>query len=137
MTLGATGSLMLVPLVPIRYWNKPMPSPPARRLHPRALCSELVQISFRDQRGRRMLETGVLEDLGERGARLSLSLPLTPGNQVGFRAAGFDAVAQVSYCELSDTGYAVGLEFASNSKWDEQSWSPEHMLKIPDRETQE
>ena len=118
----------------IRVWNRLMSLLPARRRNPRALCSELIQIRFRDQRGRRIRETAVLEDLSERGARLSIALPLTAGSQVTFRAPGFETGACVSYCELADSGYAVGLEFAEDFRWDETLWVPEHMLKIPSRE---
>ncbi len=108
--------------------------PRAKRSHVRALCSELVRISFRDQRGRRVQETAVLEDLGEQGARISLCLPLTPGCQVGFQAVAFEANAQVRYCELADSGFAVGIEFADNFRWDEKKWAPEHLLRLPNSE---
>ena len=108
-----------------------MPTPPASRVYTRALCSELVRITFRDQRGRRVQETAILEDLGEKGARVALSLPLTPGCQVGFHAAAFEANAHVRYCELADSGFAVGLEFAGDSRWDEKKWAPEHLLRLP------
>ena len=108
-----------------------------RRRDARALCSELVRISFRDQRGRRIQETAVLEDLAEKGVRISLSLPLTPGCQVGLQAATFVASAHVRYCELADTGFAVGLEFADNFRWDEKEWAPEHLLRLPKRELSE
>ena len=102
-----------------------------RRRHVRALCSELVQISFRDQRGRRIQETAVLEDLAEKGVRISLSLPLTPGCQVGLQAGVFEANAHVRYCELADSGFAVGLEFADDFRWDEKEWAPEHLFRLP------
>ena len=108
--------------------------PPAKRRYARALCSELVRISFRDQRGRRIQETAVLEDLGEQGTRFSLCLPLTPGCLVGFQAGAFEASAQVRYCELSDSGFAVGIEFAGDFRWDEKEWAPEHLLRLPNPE---
>lgn len=108
-----------------------MPTPPARRGNSRALCSELVRITFRDQRGRRIQETAILEDLGEKGARIALSLPLTPGAQVGFQATAFEASAYVRYCELADSGFAVGLEFTGDCRWDEKKWAPEHLLRLP------
>ena len=103
----------------------------------RALCSELVRISFRDQRGRRIQETAVLEDVAENGVRLSLALPLTPGIQVGLEAAAFEANAYVRYCELADLGFAVGLEFADDFRWDEKEWTPEHLLRLPEPERSE
>ena len=90
-----------------------------------------MRISFRDQRGRRIQETAVLEDLGEKGARISLSLPLTPGGQVGFHTAAFEVNAHVRYCELSDSGFAVGVDFAGNFRWDEKDWKPGHLLHLP------
>jgi hypothetical protein len=114
-----------------------MPTPSDRRRDTRALCSELVRIFFRDQRGRRVQETAVLEDLAEKGARISLRLPLTPGCQVVFQAGAFEAGAHVRYCELADSGFAVGLEFADDFRWDEQEWAPEHLLRLPSPELSE
>jgi hypothetical protein len=108
-----------------------------KRRYPRALCSELVRISFRDQRGRRIQETAVLEDLGEKGARISLSLPLTPGCQVSFNTVAFEVSAHVRYCELCDSGFAVGLDFAGDFRWDEKDWAPEHLLRLPTPEVPE
>ena len=124
-------TLMVAREAPIWKWKRRMATPPDRRGKIRALCSELVRISFHDRRGRRIQETAVLEDLGEKGARVSLSLPLTPGCQVGFHATVFETNAQVRYCELSDSGFAVGLEFAGDSRWDEKQWAPEHLLRLP------
>lgn len=78
-----------------------------------------------------------MEDLSRRGAMLSLSLPLPVGGQVNLRTTGFSVSAGVRYCELADAGYAVGLEFSAGTVWDEKSWSPEHLLRIPSREHQE
>jgi hypothetical protein len=93
-----------------------------------------VRICFRDQRGRRIQETAVLEDFGEKGARISLGLPLTPGCRVAFQTAAFETSAQVSYCELCDSGFAVGIEFAGDFRWDEKEWAPEHLLRLPSPE---
>ena len=109
----------------------------ARRRHPRALCSELVRISFRDQRGRRVQETAVLEDVGEQGARISLCLPLTPGCRIGVHAAALELSAHVRYCELSESGFAVGLEFPADYRRDEKHWAPEHLLRLPNPEVSE
>jgi hypothetical protein len=114
-----------------------MNRPPTRRRNPRALCSELVRVTFHDQRGRRIEETAVLEDLSQKGARLSLALPLTVGAQVKFQTSGFVVVAGVAYCELADDGYAVGLEFSPDAQWDESSWMPKHLLHIPSHEQPE
>jgi hypothetical protein len=114
-----------------------MHRPPIRRRYPRALCSELVQVAFHDQRGRQVEETCVLEDVGQQGARLSLSIPLTVGGEVTLRARGFNVVAGVAYCELEDEAYAVGLEFSAGTQWEEEIWTPEHLLRIPTNESSE
>lgn len=128
---------MVVPVESIWDWNRRMSITSNRRRDARALCSELVRISFRDQRGRRIQETAVLEDLAETGVRISLSLPLTPGCQVGLQATAFEASAHVRYCELADSGFAVGLEFAGDFRWDEKEWTPKHLLRLPRPELSE
>ncbi len=102
-----------------------------QRRHPRALCSELVRISFNDQLGREIAETGLIEDVGRNGLRVSIGLPVSPGKEVRFSAPGFAGFARVRYCELSDSGYAWGLEFPIGFEWDSAVWNPRHLFELP------
>ena len=109
-------------------------SPADQRRHPRALCSELVSISYRDQAGRKVAETGLIEDVGRNGFRVSISLPVSPGREVYFDAPGFAGFARVRYCELSEASYAWGLEFPIGFEWDAAVWNPQHLLELPLRD---
>ena len=103
---------------------------PDRRRHRRSLCSEIVELTFEDQTGRIVRQTGLLEDLSKRGACLNLPIPLGVGRDVRLAANGFERGASVRYCELADDGYTVGLEFAAGSDWDRNAWKPGHLTSI-------
>ncbi len=91
------------------------------------MCSELIELTFEDQTGRKIKETALLEDLSKRGACVGLSLPLGVGRRVRIAANGFEREAHVRYCELTADGYVAGLEFPPGSDWDRGTWAPSHL----------
>ena len=111
-----------------------MPGKSERRLRDRKLCSELVEVSFDDQRGWRVSETGLLEDVAARGLCVSLSIPIPQGWPVRIRGEGFRGEGTVRYCNLGDYGYLLGLEFASGQEWNPEKWRPKYLLELPVRE---
>ncbi len=102
-----------------------------KRRHPRALCSQIVRMMFCDQARRKIVETGLIEDVGRNGLRISIGLPISPGKEVEFETTGFAGFALVRYCEFVDGGYAWGLEFPIGFEWDGTGWNPEHLLELP------
>ena len=105
-----------------------------RRQSARHMCSEFVQVSFWDERGREISEIGVLEDVSLRGVSISLNIPIPVGTSTRIHARDFDGQVEVRYCEPGDYGYLVGVEFADGYRWDEGKWAPEHLLAVPDCE---
>ena len=95
------------------------------------LCSDFAEITFLDQNGDPISDTGLLEDVSARGFTVSLSLPLPISKRVSIHTKGFDGDAIVRHTELGDYGYLVGLEFADGYQWDRQKWTPDHLLAIP------
>ena len=101
-----------------------------RRVAARSLCSELVRIEFRDQKGEAVNFAGLLEDVSRRGLCISLSLPVSVGAEIQFQCDGFAGRASVEYCNLGDYSYLVGAAFLDGLEWDESVWRPRHLLAL-------
>ena len=102
-----------------------------RRLLQRKMCSEFVEVFFRDQTGMGVTETGLLEDLSRTGLCVSLSVPVTVGEIVSFTCEGFEGSGEVRYCNLGEYGYLLGVRFGDGLEWDERQWKPRHLLSLP------
>ena len=105
-----------------------MKSQPDRRKSQREMCSDFVQVAWFDQRGYRISNVGLIEDVSPEGLCLNLDLPVAVGATVHLHTKGLDGEAQVRYCELGDYGYLVGLEFLDGLSWDREKWQPKHLL---------
>lgn len=103
-----------------------------RRTTSRKICSDLIEISFRDRNGDWATEVAVVEDLSTQGVRLSLDARLVKGQSVWIEADGFHGAAEVRYCELAEFAYNAGLAFQSGVEWDPAKWQPKHSLELPD-----
>ncbi len=103
----------------------------SKRRSSRQMCSDFVQVSFADQDGRTVSDTGLLEDVSRQGLNISLNIPLPEGQDIKLQSEGFSGKARVRYCNVGDYGYLVGLEFADRHEWDPKKWAPRHLLAIP------
>jgi len=102
-----------------------------RRNNRRELCADFVHVAWSDQRGRPISYVGLLEDVSPGGLGMSLDLPLAVGQPVHLHTKGFEGEALVSYCELGEYGYLVGVEFQEGCSWDRETWKPKHLLTLP------
>lgn len=100
-----------------------------KRRNPREMCSDFVQVSWLDDRERRISTLGLLEDVSPEGICVSLELPVASGRNVHLHSRGIEGEAEVRYCELGDYGYLIGLEFSDGCSWDREKWRPKHLLE--------
>jgi hypothetical protein len=98
----------------------------------RLMCSELVEITFQDQAGRWIRETGVIENVGAKGLGVSFSIPITVGRAVTVSNPRFRSEAVIKHCAFEEYGYLLGLEFSGGFEWDHADWEPEHLLWLPE-----
>ena len=108
-----------------------MPPIDNKRQSTRQMCSDFVKVSFADQNGRTVSDTGLLEDVSPQGLNISLSIPLPKGQEIQLRMEKFSGTARVRYCNLGEYSYLVGLEFADQHEWDPEKWAPCHLLTVP------
>ena len=101
-----------------------------RRRVNRELCADFVQVTWNDQQDRRISNVGLLEDVSPEGLCVNLELPVPVGQTLHLHTKGFEGEALVRYCEWSDCGYLVGVEFAEGCSWNREKWTPKHLLSL-------
>lgn len=104
-------------------------APSDRRSQSRNLCSNLAEIAFEDQEGRKVRQQALVEDVSAEGVCLSSSLPLTEGWKVTLHADGFTAEGRVRYCRLGDYSFLIGLQFPPENGPGRFGWRPDHLIE--------
>src|SRR5277367_2395143 len=99
-----------------------------RRVEPRMLCADLVDIRWRDQAGRLRRGVANLEDISISGACLQMDRPLVLGTFFQISYPNGELTGKVKYCVFRDIGYFLGIEFDNGSRWTEREFKPQHLL---------
>src|ERR1700689_1917333 len=99
-----------------------------RRVEPRMLCADLVDIRWRDQSGRLRRGVANLEDISISGACLQMDRPVALGTIFQISYPNGELKGKVKYCVFRDIGYFLGVEFDTNSLWTERRFKPQHLL---------
>ncbi len=99
-----------------------------RRIEPRMLCADLVDVQWRDQTGRTRRGVANLEDISLSGACLQVDRPIPLGT--GFRISypNGELMGIVKYCVFREIGYFLGIEFEVGSRWSQRHFRPQHLL---------
>jgi hypothetical protein len=99
-----------------------------RRIEPRMLCADLVEIQWRDQTGRRRRAMANLEDISLSGACLQVERPIPLGCAVRLAYPSGELAGAVKYCVFREIGYFLGVEFEPGTRWSPRSFRPQHLL---------
>jgi hypothetical protein len=99
-----------------------------RRIEPRMLCADLVEIQWRDQTGRRRRAMANLEDISLSGACLQVERPIPLGCAVSLAYPSGELAGTVKYCVFREIGYFLGVEFEPGTRWSPRSFRPQHLL---------
>jgi hypothetical protein len=99
-----------------------------RRVEPRLLCAELLDIRWKDKTGRGRRVVGNLEDISITGACLQLESPIPLHMKVTLMHPTGDLTGVVRYCVFRDIGYFVGVQFDPDVKWNPKNFRPQHLL---------
>ena len=99
-----------------------------RRVQPRLLCADLVDVRWKDKSGRTRKAIANLEDISAAGACLQLdhAVPLQTLVQMDFPKG--QLLGRVRYCVYREFGYFLGVEFAPGCKWTQRQFRPQHLL---------
>jgi hypothetical protein len=99
-----------------------------RRIEPRLMCAELVELEWRDKSGRQRSEMANLEDLSVFGACIQCENLVKRGTPVVIRYGNGELPGVVRYCFYRDEGYFLGIEFSEGCKWSSEHFQPKHLL---------
>ena len=99
-----------------------------RRIEPRMLCAELVELRWRDKHGFERREMAHLEDISLSGACLQAEKPFVRGTALTIHYGNGELVGTIRYCLYRDWGYFLGVGFTGKCKWSSRHFKPQHLL---------
>jgi hypothetical protein len=99
-----------------------------RRVEPRMLCADLVDVQWKDQTGRIRRGVANLEDISISGACLQVERPIPLGTPFRITYPNGVLLGKVRYCVFREIGYFLGVEFEPGQKWSQRSFRPQHLL---------
>ena len=99
-----------------------------RRVEPRMLCADLVDVQWKDQSGRTRHSVANLEDISLSGACLQMDKPIQLNNTVRITYPSGELTGRIRYCVFREIGYFLGIEFDPGCRWSLKEFQPQHML---------
>jgi PilZ domain len=99
-----------------------------RRVQPRMLCADLVDLHWRDKGGRTRRMIANLEDISLSGACLQVEGPLPLQTEVRISYPKGELLGRVRYCVFREIGYFLGVQFDPGCRWSLKRFKPQHML---------
>lgn len=99
-----------------------------RRVEPRMLCADLVDVEWKDKGGKTRRTVANLEDISLSGACLQVDGPIPLLTTVQIAYPSGELSGRVKYCIYREIGYFLGIEFDQGSRWSQQSYTPQHLL---------
>ena len=99
-----------------------------RRVEPRMLCADMVDVQWKDKTGRTRRATANLEDISLSGACLQFDQPIALQTPMRITYPKGELLGKVRYCVFREIGYFLGIEFEPGSRWSAREFRPQHML---------
>jgi len=99
-----------------------------RRHEPRMLCSDLVELDWREPDGRAQRAVANLEDISTRGACLQLDDPIPLNTVVRITHSRGELLGRIRYCVYRDVGYYMGVHFEPGWEWRVEDFRPLHLF---------
>lgn len=99
-----------------------------RRIQPRMLCADLVNVQWRDDKDRTHRAVANLEDISLMGACLQLDQPIPLNTMVKIVVPNGQMMGHCRYCVYREIGYFIGIEFEPGTNWSRRNFKPQHMF---------
>jgi hypothetical protein len=99
-----------------------------RRVEPRLLCADLMDVQWTDKSGRRRKAVANLEDISLSGMCLQVDAPVPRETLLRIAHPKSRFQARVRYCVFRDTGYYLGVQFEPGCRWSVRRFRPKHLL---------
>jgi hypothetical protein len=93
------------------------------RRQDRETCFQTVTVMWRDSRGEDKFANAKVLDVSESGLRMQLPEAVPFQTRITLRAIklGLHGQGSVRHCSRSGTRYSIGVQFASDLRWNRQS----------------
>jgi hypothetical protein len=99
-----------------------------RRLEPRLLCADLIDVHWKDKQGRLRKAIANLEDISLSGMCLQMETPVPHETLLRIAHTKSQFQARVRYCVFRETGFFVGVQFEPGFRWSVRRFRPKHLL---------
>ena len=99
-----------------------------RRIEPRMLCADLVEVEWKEPTGRRRRGMANLEDISQSGACIQMERPIPLGCPMRITYPHGELTGTVKYCVFREIGYFLGVEFDAGNRWSPRNFRPQHLL---------
>ena len=99
-----------------------------RRVEPRMLCADMVDVQWKDKAGSIRRGVANLEDISLSGACLQFDQPIPLQTDLRINYPKGELMGKVRYCVYREIGYFLGIEFEPGCRWSERQFKPQHML---------
>lgn len=99
-----------------------------RRIETRLLCSDLVDVEWKDKTDRLHRCVANLEDISLSGACLQLDRPIPLGSPMRITYPKGELAGVVRYCVFREIGFFLGVEFEDGCRWSQRQFRPQHLL---------
>lgn len=99
-----------------------------RRIEPRLMCADLVEIEWRDGKGREQKAVANLEDISAFGACLQVESEIPLRTAVKMRVMKTYYQGEIRYCVFREFGYFLGVQFEPGVKWNSRAFKPLHLF---------
>jgi len=99
-----------------------------RRIEPRMLCADMVDVQWKDKAGRIRKGVANLEDISLSGACLQFEQPIPLQTDLRISYPNGELMGKVRYCVYREIGYFLGVAFEPGSRWSARQFKPQHML---------
>ncbi len=99
-----------------------------RRIEPRMMCADLVDVRWKDHLGHWQRTIANLEDISVSGACLQVDEELPLGTAVQIAYPEGELAGMIKYCVYREIGYFLGVEFADQKKWNAHRFKPQYMF---------
>jgi hypothetical protein len=99
-----------------------------RRIEPRMLCADIVDVRWEDQKtGRTRRTTANLDDISRSGACLLVDWPIPVKTPLWIALPSCELTGKVIYCHLREVGYVTGVVFDPGCRWSQENYQPQHL----------
>ena len=99
-----------------------------KRIEPRLMCADLVEIEWRDGNGLVQHTVANLEDISALGACLQVEREIPLRTSIRMTVMKNQFVGEVRYCVYREYGYFLGVQFEPGIKWNSRAFKPLHLF---------